>query len=463
MVWALRSRLFQWGQWSIGLSLVIGLALFLTKKPNRPAFEINASVALEEAISVKGTGDNWPAFRGSHGNGVSESKQTPTQWSSREGMLWATPLPGPGSSSPIVHGEKVFVTCYSGYGDGSGGKVENLKRHLICLDRRSGMILWKATIHSLADEDPFRGYITEHGYASSTPVTDGKTIFCFFGKSGVHAFDMTGNPLWNTGVGTSSGNRLWGSAASPILYGDLVIINASEESRSIQALDKRTGKVVWKAEGGVLESSYGTPVIQEVRGKKPELILSVPGEIWGLNPHTGGLKWFAKTKLTNNVAPSVCLADDLVISLGGYPTRAVAVKTGGSGEVTSTNIAWTGNRSSYISSGVVKGKNLYWVNERGLATCAEVATGNILFQERIGPGNGEGAFPVYGSTVLGGDYLYTVTRRSGVFVWKATEVFAKVGFNRIDGDDTDFNPSLAISKNDLFIRSNKGIYCIGGK
>ncbi|MEI6325481.1 MAG: hypothetical protein WCO91_08530, partial [Gemmataceae bacterium] len=111
----------------------------------------------------------------------------------------------------------------------------------------------------------------------------------------------------------------------------------------------------------------------------------------------------------------------------------------------------------------VKGKHLYWVNDRGLATCAEAATGNILFQERIGLGSGEGAFPVYGSTVLAGENLYTVTRRNGVLVWKASETYTKVSFNTIEGDETDFNPSLAISENNLFIRSNKAIYCIGVK
>ena len=455
--------LYQGSKWGLGLILAIAFAWWFLQPLGRPAFEVAAPETQPEVIPEKTTGDHWPAFRGPKGNGVSESKQPPTHWSAKQGLLWATSLPGPGSSSPIVYGEKVFVTCYSGYGDGSEGKVDNLQRHLICFDRRSGNILWNITVKSLFEEDPYRGFITEHGYASSTPVTDGNSVFAFFGKSGVHAFDMAGKPLWKTSVGTRSGNRRWGSAASPILFGEVVIINASEESRSIQALDKKTGKLVWKAEGDVLELSYGTPVIQEIPGKKPELVLSVPGEIWGVNPLTGGLKWFAKTKLPGNVSPSLCLAEGLAISFGGYPSSAVAVKTGGSGDVTSTNIVWTGSKSSYIPSGVVKGKHLYWVNDRGLATCAEAATGNILFQERIGLGSGEGAFPVYGSTVLAGENLYTVTRRNGVLVWKASETYTKVSFNTIEGDETDFNPSLAISENNLFIRSNKAIYCIGGK
>ena len=474
--------LFRYGKFIVGMAVVVGLGWWLLGPPGRPVLE-QASLAAEPSTLVSARPANgadnspesrqnpeskensWTAFRGAKGNGVSESDKTPTKWSAKENLIWTTKLPGPGASSPIVYGDKVFVTCYSGYGDGTDGNINDLKRHLLCLSRDSGKVNWEAKVSSSAQEDRYSGYITEHGYASSTPVTDGAAVYCFFGKSGVHAFDMDGKPLWNKSVGTSSANRKWGSAASPIIYGDLVIVNAAEESRAVIALDKKTGKQVWKAEGRNLELCYGTPVVQETAGKKPELILALPGEIWGLNPMTGGLKWFASTKLTGNVSPSVCLADGLAIAFGGYPnTASVAVKTGGSGDVTASGIVWTGNKSSYVPSGVVKGKHIYWVNDRGLATCAEVETGKILYQERIGLGGGESASrPVYGSTVLAGDTLYSVTRQGGVFVWKASETFNKIGLNRIEGDETDFNPSLAISDQKLFLRSNKAIYCVGSK
>ena len=468
--------LFRYGKYVLGIGLAIGLGWWLLRPPGRPTFEqVTGAAEPSESVSLivtntpdKNSGskaNSWTAFRGSKGDGVSESTSTPTKWSATENLLWSAKLPGPGASSPIVFEDKVFVTSYSGYGDGSEGDLSDLKRHLVCLARDTGKVLWEAKVPSSAPEDRYSGYITEHGYASSTPVTDGDAVYCFFGKSGVHAFDMGGKPLWNTSVGTSSGNRRWGSAASPILFGDLIIVNASEESRAVIALDKKTGKQVWKAEGRNLELCYATPVINEIVGKKPELVLALPGEIWGLNPLTGGLKWFASTRLTGNVSPSVCITEDLAIAFGGYPnTASVAVKTGGSGDVTGSGIVWTGNKSSYVPSGVVKGKHLYWVNDRGLATCAETATGKVLYQERIGLGGGESASrPVYGSTVLAGDTLYSVTRQGGVFVWKAAETFTKVGLNKIEGDETDFNPSLAISDNKLFLRSNKAIYCIGSK
>src|SRR5204862_6502551 len=138
-------------------------------------------------------------------------------------------------------------------------------------------------------EDRYSGQLTEHGYASSTPVTDGQRIYCFFGKSGVVAFDLNGTLLWQTSVGTSSGNRRWGSAASPILYKETVIINASEESRCIYALDKTTGKVIWKAPAPSLELTYGTPALVQLADGQGELDIAGPGEVGAMNAYTG--KW----------------------------------------------------------------------------------------------------------------------------------------------------------------------------
>lgn len=356
--------LYQGSKWGLGLILAIALAWWFLQPLGRPAFEVAASETQPEVIPDKTTGDHWPAFRGPKGNGVSESKQPPTHWSAKQGLLWATSLPGPGSSSPIVYGEKVFVTCYSGYGDGSEGKVDNLQRHLICFDRRSGNILWNVTVKSLFEEDPTGALLRNMG--TPVPLQLPMAIPCLpFGKSGVHAFDMAGKPLWKTSVGTRSGNRRWGSAASPILFGEVVIINASEESRSIQALDKKDGKT--RLEGGRKHFGIVLWYTRDSGNSRQETGVGFVGSRGdlGVNPLTGGLKWFAKTKLPGNVSPSLCLAEGLAISFGGYPSSAVAVKTGGSGDVTSTNIAWTGSKSSYIPSGVVKGKHLYWVNDRG--------------------------------------------------------------------------------------------------
>lgn len=207
----------------------------------------------------------WPGFRGPNGSGLADSTvQPPVTWSDGQNIKWQAPMPGPGSSSPIVWGGRVFITCYSGYGDGSdGGSPDKLRRHLICLERQSGKILWDAAVPAELPEDPFTGYLTEHGYASSTPVTDGERVYVFFGKTGALAFDFEGKQLWKVNLGKESSNRRWGSGASPILYQNTLIVNAAEEGRAIYALDKVTGEEAWKAEGNSLELCFGTPALAD--------------------------------------------------------------------------------------------------------------------------------------------------------------------------------------------------------
>ena len=185
--------------------------------------------------------EDWPQFRGPGGRATGTA--APLEWSETENLLWKTPLPGAGSSSPVVHGDAVFVTAWS-----DGPRGQGPTRHLLKIDRRDGTVAWQRDVAAPGPDDPYSGYLTEHGYASNTPVTDGTMVWAFLGKAGVVAFDMEGNEVWRTGVGTESSDRRWGSGASLILHGDHVICNASEESQSIRALDKRTGREVWRAE-----------------------------------------------------------------------------------------------------------------------------------------------------------------------------------------------------------------------
>ncbi len=163
--------------------------------------------------------ENWPSFRGGSADAKSPDSQIPLTWGETENLKWKCPLPGAGSSSPVVWGGKIFVTCYSGIGR-DGGSLNDLVRHLLCIDRNSGEVVWEKKVASKASEDSYRGYLTEHGYASNSPVTDGKFVYVFYGKSGVYAFDMNGQEQWKVGVGTESSNRRWGSAASLRLHDD---------------------------------------------------------------------------------------------------------------------------------------------------------------------------------------------------------------------------------------------------
>ncbi|MGB0583239.1 MAG: PQQ-binding-like beta-propeller repeat protein, partial [Limisphaerales bacterium] len=180
---------------------------------------------------------DWLQFRGPNASGIAENANPPVEWSGSKNLRWKTELPGPGSSSPIVVGDRILVTCWSGYGDNSGGSIDDLKRHLLAVDRRNGKVVWLKTVPSKVREDEFRRYLDEHGYASHTPTSDGKTVYAFFGKSGVHAYSLDGRKVWEKQIGTLSNNRRWGSAASLMLYDGKLIVNAADEARAIIALD----------------------------------------------------------------------------------------------------------------------------------------------------------------------------------------------------------------------------------
>jgi outer membrane protein assembly factor BamB len=184
-------------------------------------------------------GADWARFRGPNGTGVSYETGLPLTWSATENVVWKTPLPGFGSSSPITLGDKIFLTSYSGYGldQDQPGNQGDLVLHTLCLDRASGRILWNKTTVAALPETPYDGgRIALHGFASSTPVTDGKAVYFFLGRSGVSKYSLNGERLWNVSVGTDLDKHNWGSGTSLILHDGLLIVNASAESKSIRAL-----------------------------------------------------------------------------------------------------------------------------------------------------------------------------------------------------------------------------------
>lgn len=175
-------------------------------------FQIVLSALFLFAASLTANAGDWLGFRGTTGAGKSSDGMAPLSWSDTENLKWKLDLPGPGSSSPIVVGNRVFVTAYSGYGETKEepGDQKDLRRHLICVNRSSGEVDWTRTVEPVLPEAKFRGFHTEHGYATHTPVSDGKRLFAFFGKSGVLAFNLQGDELWRTSVGTNSFSKQWG-------------------------------------------------------------------------------------------------------------------------------------------------------------------------------------------------------------------------------------------------------------
>jgi len=415
-----------------------------------------AAGAMMFALSVQA---EWSQFRGPNGSGTVAGAKPPVEWSDAKNVQWKVALPGPGTSSPILVGEKIFITSWSG--NGANGQAGALKRHLVCLDRKSGKVLWNKIVAGEANVDRYDQMLQEHGYASHTPVSDGERVYVYFGKSGALAFDLNGNQLWQTSLGTGANQKNWGSASSPVLYKDFVIINASEESQAVYALDKKTGKQAWKAEGGGLEYVFGTPVLMETEGRA-ELILALPNELWALNPDTGKLRWYASTGMSGNVAPSVVPGKGVVYAFGGFPQlAAVAVKTGGKGDVTSSHVLWSSRDSSYIPTPVLHEERLYFASDAGFAVCLDAKTGSLVYKERL-PGassTGRGGKPFYASAVLANGQVYAVSRRNGTFVFPAAPEFKVVAQNKLT-DDTQFNATPALDGQTIFLRSDRYLYCI---
>lgn len=403
-------------------------------------------------------GADWPRFRGASGSGVSEESGLPERWGESEGLLWKTPLPGPGSSSPIVLGTRVFLTCYSGYGASQTqpGEQEKLRRHVVCVDADSGKVLWDRSIESRLPEEAFRGIgIPNHGYASSTPVADGERVYAFFGKTGVIAYDLEGKEAWRAAVAPDPRTHGFGTASSPVLWKDLLIVPASIECESVIAYDRRTGKEAWRSPAEGYGGWFGTPVAVE-SGGRTELIFNVPGEVWGMNPENGKLRWHAESFPERTLCTSAVVGEGVVYVIGGREGGAIAVRTGGKGDVTQSQVVWKGRLGSYVPSPVLHGGHLYWVTDRGLAYCVRADTGDKVNEKRL-----EGAGTVYSSLLAADGKLYAVTRRNGTIVMAAKPDFTEIARNKFASDESDFNASPAVSGGRLFLRSDRFLYAVG--
>ena len=429
-------------------------------------FSTTSPVTAEEPFTAEKpvTAGEWTRFRGPNGSGISSEADLPVEWSESENIHWRAPLPGPGSSSPIVVGDNIFVTCYSGYGidQDEPGEMSQLRRHLVCIELATGKIAWDRTVEATLPELPYGGMIAEHGYASNTPVSDGEHIFVFFSKSGVLCYDLEGNQKWQTSVGTDSGSRHWGSGASPILFEDLVIVNASDESESLVALRKDDGKEQWRVEAAGMAYVWSTPVLHK-SSRGPELVLAVAGELWGMNPRTGKLRWYAETYDSTNMCASVVAADDIVYVVGGRQGGAAAVRSGGKGDVTDSHTVWNLlGASGRITCPILHDGHLYWFG-RSIANCVRAADGEEVYQERLSATGGgrRGRGQDYASPVLADDKFYITTRTGTIHVVAAGPNFELLASNRFESDGTDFSATPAVVGNTLLIRSNRFLYSIG--
>ncbi|MFN4259652.1 MAG: PQQ-binding-like beta-propeller repeat protein [Gemmataceae bacterium] len=407
-------------------------------------------------LIARGASDSradWPQFRGPGGSGISTEKGGPLRWSQTQNIIWKAELPGAGTSSPVIFGEKIFLTSYTGYNvpGQPGGAMQNLKRHVLCLRRDNGQLLWQQEVPSRLPE---QASIREgHGYASNTPIVDSERVYAFFGKAGVFAFDHDGRQLWHADVG--SGLNGWGSAASPVLHKDLLIVNASVESESLVALNKKTGQRVWSAPR--IREAWNTPLLLPRVGGKTEVIVAVPGQILSFDADTGKPIWNCATDIGWYMVPSLVAENGIICALGGRSgTAGLAVRAGGQGDVTRTHRLWTSNKGSNVTSPVLHNGYLYWMHENlGIAYCAEAKTGKLLYEQRL-----DRAGQVYASALLVDGKIYYLTRNGRMFVVAARPQFELLATNDLS-DRAEFNASPAFDRGRLYVRSNRHLYCIG--
>lgn len=397
---------------------------------------------------------DWPQFLGPDGRGQSAETGLPTQWDAETNIVWKADLPGPGASSPVTFGGKIFLTCYSGYGveEGNPGDPRQLKRHLLCLSPQDGKVLWNVVRLSTQEEGAYQGFTALHGYASSTPAVDADAIYVFFGATGAAAYSHDGRQLWLTSCGTKT--HEWGSANSPVLYENLVIINASVESGALIALDKKTGKEVWRQAGMV--ESWSTPALVKT-GTGWELVAQVKGKILGFDPASGKPLWSCQG-IDDYVCPSVVAEGDVAFIVGGRRATTIAVRAGGRGDVTATHKLWEVKKGTNVPSPVVHEGYLYWAHDsRGTIYCVDAKTGKDAYEERLDPRSGK----IYASPLAADGKLYYVSRDAGVYVVAAQPKFELLAHNKIGSDASVFNGSPAVVDGRLLLRSDRALYCIG--
>ncbi len=391
--------------------------------------------------------DDWPAWRGPTGLGVSSEKNLPLRWSASENVKWKVPLPAPGNSTPIIWGSRVYLTQAI-----DGGK----KRMLLALDRKDGRIVWQTTVE-YAEPEPTH---EDSPYASASPVTDGERIVVSYGSAGVFAYDFEGKELWRRDLGKF--HHVWGNAASPVLHGDLCFLNGGPGPRtSLTALDKKTGKTAWQVEipGGLADGdsktwtgSWSTPLALRAAGRE-ELVVSFPHRLLAFDPATGREIWSC-AGLGRLVYTSPIAADGVVVAMSGFMGPPLAVRAGGEGDVTATRRLWHEEKAQQrIGSGIISEGHIFIVNDTGVAQCLELLTGKEIWRERLGAS-------AWGSLVLADGKLHIADQEGETHVFRPVTKFERLAANPL-GERT--RASIAVSAGEIFIRTYKQLWCIAEK
>lgn len=425
------------------------------------------------SLTTVGSAANWPQWRGPDGSGISNEKNLPAEWSPGKNIKWKTPIAGRGHSSPIVWDKYIFVTTAVEGEPVSGAKAAKHtiegkewvhpdsvgadRQHtfkVVALDRDSGKILWETVAW---EGTPYDNRHRKSSYAASTPATDGKMVYAFFGTEGLYAYDYKGKLAWKAQLGNLATLGM-GTAASPILYENLVIVQCDEdngEASFIVALDKKTGKEAWRTPRTKIQVSWSTPLLVRTP-KRAELIASGTEFVISYDPATGKELWRHKG-LESNAIPSPVANSEMVYVVAGYPAKiAMAIKLGGSGDLTGTpNVPWKyAKGTAYVPSPILYGDYLYLTTDRGILTAIDAKTGEVKYEG--------GRIPIpatFTASPVAFEGKILMTSEDGdTFIVKAGPKHEILGTNSI-GEAVYASP--AIADGHIYIRGEKNLYSIG--
>ncbi len=424
------------------------------------------AIARDDGLSAL---DQWPQFRGPLGTGVAPHANPPTTWSEKKNIRWKTAIPGKGHASPIVWGDRIFLTTAIPFGDalppehadahGAHNNVRPSRRQafvVMAINRRDGAIIWQKTVRK---QQPHESTHESGTWASNSPVTDGEHVFAYFGSHGLYCLDFSGSLIWKANIGTMHTKHGHGEGSSPALHGDTIVVNFDHEEQSfVVAIDKRTGKILWKVEREE-GTSWSTPLIVEHDGRA-QTIIAATRRVRAYDLLTGKLIWECGG-LSGNVVASPVAADGIVYVTNSYETREMlAIRLADAqGDITGTDaVTWSRHRHTpYVPSPLLYGGRLYFLKHyQGFLTCVNAKTGETLF----GPARLDGIGNVYASIAGAADRVYIVSRNGHTAVIEHGATLKQIALNALDDS---FSASPAIVGDDLFLRGERFLYGISDK
>jgi outer membrane protein assembly factor BamB len=398
------------------------------------------AIALSCFLLNQTDAETWSSFRGPLGIGLS-SQSLPTKWNEKS-VAWRTEIEGSGQSSAVSWGDKIFLTSATANG---------MTRLVLCLNAGNGKVVWKKAIDVKTPEQAHK----MNSWATPSCATDGERVVAFFGRGGLHCFDIDGKQLWSrTDLGSFPGR--WGTAASPLILDGKVIQNCDAEGESyLLAVDKKTGQTIWNTpRKPTPKGGWSTPILIDT-GKRTELVLNGEFGVQAYDPKTGKDYWFCKA-FNGRGSPVPFFANKMVYVVNGKPGDLYVVKPGGEGDVTSTHMAFHAKRvgGRDLPSPVVVGNYLFVVSLSGIATTYNALNGEIFYSERL-----EGKFSA--SPMVANGLAYLVSESGETVVVRPGKKLDVVSRNKVSaGAQEIFRATISPINGRLFLRSNKALYCV---